>query len=74
MSIEFFITTGDWAIVKYRWPGGRKKKWIGEVCRARPGSTKKEAWDNACDACKVTRREFRAAGWEAQRLVITGKQ
>lgn len=71
MSIEFFITTGDWAIVKYRWTG---KRWIGDVCRARPGNTAKEAWDNAIEACRTTRREFRAAGWSAQRLVITGKQ
>ena len=70
---EFYITTGDWAIVKYRY-NGRRMVWTGDVCRARPGSSAKEAWENACDACRVTRKDFRAAGWKAQRLVIKGKQ
>lgn len=41
-----------------------------EVFHARPGSTKKEAWDNATDTAKIARREFTANGWECKEIHI----
>lgn len=68
---EFYISTEDWAIVKWRYVE-RAMGWKAEVFHARPGSTMKEAWENAIDVAKITKKEFIAAGWTAQRLIIMG--
>ena len=70
---EFYIPTRQWVIARYKY-NKRSKTWTGEVYDALPCPAKKWAWINAECSTGHTRAELRAEGWEAQRLIITGKQ
>lgn len=57
--------TNSYIIAK---PSQGRRAWT--IFHARPGSTKKEAWENATDTAKVSRREFVASGWECKEIHI----
>lgn len=40
------------------------------VFHARPGTTRKEAWENACEVARVSQNEFRHNGWTCQEIYI----
>lgn len=45
-----------------------RRRW--EVFHARPGTTKKEAWENATDSVRISRRVFVENGWECKEIHI----
>lgn len=57
--------TNSYIIAK---PSGGGRAW--NVFHARPGSTKKEAWDNAIDTSKASRNDFTANGWVCKEIHI----